>query len=66
MNLVMRGILPVNILTRNADTLEDDWTDEKVWHRANPFLGITVPIEKVRQACESAKQNPTDRMLLDN
>ena len=25
MNLVMRGILPNNILTRNADTLEDDW-----------------------------------------
>ncbi|OLR65770.1 terminase large subunit [Peptoniphilus porci] len=39
---------------------EDDWTDEKVWHKANPSLGITVPIEKVRQACESAKQNPTE------
>ena len=25
MNLVMRGILPNNIVTRNADTLEDDW-----------------------------------------
>ncbi|MDR3257962.1 MAG: type I restriction-modification system subunit M [Mycoplasmataceae bacterium] len=25
MNLVMRGILPVNIYTRNGDTLEDDW-----------------------------------------
>ncbi len=25
MNLVMRGILPSNIVTRNADTLEDDW-----------------------------------------
>jgi len=25
MNLVMRGILPHNIVTRNADTLEDDW-----------------------------------------
>lgn len=25
MNLVMRGILPGNIATRNADTLEDDW-----------------------------------------
>lgn len=32
MNLVMRGILPDNIVTRNGDTLEDDWpyfdTDE--------------------------------------
>lgn len=25
MNLVMRGILPDNIATRNGDTLEDDW-----------------------------------------
>ena len=25
MNLVMRGILPANIVTRNGDTLEDDW-----------------------------------------
>ena len=25
MNLVMRGILPDNIVTRNADTLEEDW-----------------------------------------
>ncbi|WP_151944757.1 type I restriction-modification system subunit M [Aliarcobacter butzleri] len=25
MNLVMRGIIPSNIVTRNADTLEEDW-----------------------------------------
>ncbi len=25
MNLVMRGIMPDNIMTRNADTLENDW-----------------------------------------
>lgn len=25
MNLVMRGILPANIVTRNGDTLEEDW-----------------------------------------
>ena len=25
MNLVMRGILPDNIVTRNGDTLEEDW-----------------------------------------
>lgn len=31
MNLVMRGIIPDNIYTRNGDTLEDDWPyfDEK-------------------------------------
>jgi len=30
MNLVMRGILPNNIHTRNGDTLEDDWPVEDV------------------------------------
>lgn len=37
---------------------EDDWTDPKVWKKANPSLGITVAIDKVKTACESAKQNP--------
>jgi len=36
----------------------DDWTDPKVWKKANPSLGITVAMEKVKTACESAKQNP--------
>jgi phage terminase large subunit-like protein len=29
-----------------------------VWKKANPSLGITVGIDKVQAACESAKQNP--------
>lgn len=36
----------------------DNWTDPKVWKKANPSLGITVGIDKVEVACESAKQNP--------
>jgi len=36
----------------------DDWTDPKVWKKANPSLGVTVGIDKVKAACESAKQNP--------
>lgn len=36
----------------------DDWTDPKVWKKANPSLGVTVGIDKVKDACESAKQNP--------
>lgn len=38
----------------------DDWTDPKVWEKANPSLGITVGIDKVQTACESAKQNPSE------
>jgi len=37
---------------------EDDWTDPKVWKKANPSLGITVTIDKVKAAFESARQNP--------
>lgn len=37
---------------------KDDWTDPKVWKKVNPSLGITVGIDKVEAACESAKQNP--------
>ena len=36
----------------------DDWTGPEVWKKANPSLGITVGIDKVEAACESAKQNP--------
>ena len=38
----------------------DDWTDPKVWMKANPSLDITVGIDKVEAACEEAKQNPLD------
>lgn len=38
----------------------DDWTDPKVWRKANPSLGITVDIDKVKAACESAMQNPAE------
>lgn len=37
---------------------DDDWTDPEVWKKANPSLGVTVQMDKVKSACESAKQNP--------
>ncbi len=39
---------------------DDDWTDPKVWYKANPSLGITIDEEKVAAACEQAKQNPAE------
>ena len=42
---------------------DEDWTDEKVWKAANPSIGITVDIEKIRNACENAKQNPAEENL---
>ena len=37
---------------------EADWTAPEVWAKANPSLGITIGLDKVQAACESAKQNP--------
>ncbi len=39
---------------------DDDWTDPKVWKKVNPSLGITVGNDKIKAACESAKQNPAE------
>lgn len=39
---------------------EDDWSDPKVWKKANPSLGITVQMDKVEAAFESARQNPAE------
>lgn len=41
----------------------DDWTDPVVWKKANPSLGITVDIEKMKIACENARQNPAEENL---
>ena len=37
---------------------DEDWTSPEVWKKANPSLGITVGLDKVQAACDSAKQNP--------
>lgn len=42
-----------------ADDTED-WTSPKVWKKCNPSLGETIGIDKVKTACESAKQNPSE------
>jgi len=38
----------------------DDWTNPKTWQKANPSLGITIDMDKLADACESAKQNPAE------
>ena len=42
---------------------EADWSDEKNWHLANPSLGHTIAIEKVRNAYQSAKENPAEENI---
>ena len=46
MNLVMRGILPDNIVTRNGDTLEDDWPFFDEHQAYNPLFVDAVVSNK--------------------
>jgi phage terminase large subunit-like protein len=41
----------------------DYWTLPEVWKKANPSLGITVSEEKMKIACENARQNPSEENL---
>ncbi len=40
-----------------------DWSSEDVWREANPSLGHTIDIEKVRNAYLSAKDNPAEENI---
>lgn len=41
-------------------TEEDDWTDEANWYKANPSLGHTIQIDRVREAYQNAVENPAE------
>lgn len=60
MNLVMRGILPDNIVTRNGDTLEEDWSffdENDPVHSYNPLYVDAV----VSNPPYSQAWNPADK-----
>ena len=42
---------------------EDDWTSPKTWRKANPSLGETITLDKVKAACESARENPGEENI---
>lgn len=39
---------------------EDDWNDERNWYKANPSLGYTISIDRVRDAYKDALDNPAE------
>ena len=39
---------------------DDDWHDEKNWYKANPSLGQTITIERVRDMYRDALENPAE------
>lgn len=38
---------------------KDDWTDEAVWAKANPNLGVSVSLDYLRRECQRAKETPS-------
>lgn len=41
-------------------TEADDWNDEANWYKANPSLGHTISIDRVREAYKNALENPAE------
>ncbi len=41
----------------------EDWTDPKVWKKANPSLDKTIGMDKVVAACNSAKETPGEKKM---
>ena len=59
MNLIMRGILPDNIVTRNGDTLEEDWPYFDEHQEYSPLFVDAV----VSNPPYSQNWNPKDREI---
>ena len=43
---------------------DDDWTDEKVWVKANPSLGVTVPYKYMRDQIRQAQNTPSNEVSI--
>lgn len=39
--------------------LEDDWTDPKIWAKANPNLGVSFSFDDIERDCMKAKEHPS-------
>lgn len=63
MNLVMRGILPSNIVTRCGDTLEDDWPYFDDNDKENTYEALTNLDAVVSNPPYSQKWDPTDKQF---
>ena len=47
-------------------TDEDDWNDEANWFKANPSLGHTITIDRVREAYKNALENPAEENVFNS
>lgn len=51
------------ILIYTLDT-DDDWTDEKVWIKASPNLGVTVTKKYLSEQVQQAKNSPSEEVSI--
>lgn len=49
---------PETLVVVYAANENDDWADEKTWHKANPNLGVSKKIETMRTDARRAKGSP--------
>lgn len=40
-------------------TLEDDWTSEEIWKKANPNYGVSLKADYIREQCKKAQETPS-------
>lgn len=57
---ILRGQLQDDSLFTYIAGLDegDDWDDERVWIKANPNLGVSVKLDRLRQKAAQAKMSP--------
>ena len=41
-------------------TKDDEFTSEDVWAKANPNLGVTIPVDFLRRECHKAQESPSE------
>ncbi|MGO1079944.1 terminase large subunit [Inquilinus sp. CA228] len=49
---------PTTLVVIFAADPEDDWSDEKVWHKVNPTLGLSPTLQFIRREFALTRDNP--------
>ena len=49
---------PETLVVVFAADADDDWQDEKIWHKANPNLGVSKKLDAMRANARRARQLP--------
>lgn len=60
---VLQGVIEDDTVFAYIATIDegDDWTDPKVWAKANPNLGISVKLDDLERKCRAAIETPSNQ-----